>query len=331
MRVLFWGTPEFATPPLRALLGEGFDVVGVVTQPDKPVGRSRSAVQPPPVKQVALEDLTKAESLSPPDSPSLRAAMRREVEHGYAAFVTQGESFEALLTDTRAFVTSELAALYGASLPTHLEEGWVLLPAHERAGLITRAAFLTAHAGPERSSPIRRGVHLYRHLLCQPLGDPPPESSVAQPNPDEGLPLTTRRITEGKTRGPSCQACHRLVNPPGFTLENYDGLGRFRTVEWAESPEGLVQAPVDASAELAFADVRGPADGPLALSRLLAKSPTAHDCHVQTVMEHALGRRLTAADSCELSLLQTRFREGGSLRDLWLQVATGEAVRRVRP
>lgn len=56
MRVLFWGTPEFATPPLRALLGEGFDVVGVVTQPDKPVGRSRSQLQPPPVKLVALEE-----------------------------------------------------------------------------------------------------------------------------------------------------------------------------------------------------------------------------------------------------------------------------------
>ena len=56
MRVLFWGTPEFATPPLRALLGEGFDVVGVVTQPDRPVGRSRSRTQPPPVKQVAIDE-----------------------------------------------------------------------------------------------------------------------------------------------------------------------------------------------------------------------------------------------------------------------------------
>ena len=56
MRVLFWGTPEFATPPLRALLGEGFDVVGVVTQPDKPVGRSRSTLQAPPVKVVAEEE-----------------------------------------------------------------------------------------------------------------------------------------------------------------------------------------------------------------------------------------------------------------------------------
>lgn len=54
--MLFWGTPEFATPPLRALLGEGFDVVGVVTQPDRAVGRSRSTLQPSPVKVLAQQE-----------------------------------------------------------------------------------------------------------------------------------------------------------------------------------------------------------------------------------------------------------------------------------
>lgn len=56
MRIIFFGTPEFAVPSLRALLGEGFDVAAVVTQPDKPQGRSRSSVVPPPVKEVALAD-----------------------------------------------------------------------------------------------------------------------------------------------------------------------------------------------------------------------------------------------------------------------------------
>jgi len=55
VRVLFWGTPEFAAPPLRALIGEGFEVVGVVTQPDKPLGRSRT-ITAPPVKQIAAEE-----------------------------------------------------------------------------------------------------------------------------------------------------------------------------------------------------------------------------------------------------------------------------------
>ncbi len=56
MRVLFWGTPEFATPALLALIGEGHDVVGVVTQPDRPQGRSRSTLVPPPVKAIALDE-----------------------------------------------------------------------------------------------------------------------------------------------------------------------------------------------------------------------------------------------------------------------------------
>ena len=56
MRILLWGTPEFAVPTLRALLGEGFDVVGVVTQPDRPQGRSRSVLVPSPVKEVALAE-----------------------------------------------------------------------------------------------------------------------------------------------------------------------------------------------------------------------------------------------------------------------------------
>lgn len=56
MRILFWGTPDFATPPLLALIGEGFDVVGVVTQPDRPRGRSRTQLDPSPVKVVAMEE-----------------------------------------------------------------------------------------------------------------------------------------------------------------------------------------------------------------------------------------------------------------------------------
>lgn len=56
MRIIFWGTPDFATPTLRALIGEGHDVVAVVTQPDRPQGRSRSQLVAPPVKQVALGD-----------------------------------------------------------------------------------------------------------------------------------------------------------------------------------------------------------------------------------------------------------------------------------
>src|SRR5437868_15034541 len=66
MRVFFYGTPEFAVPSLMALVGEGFDVVGVVTQPDRPTGRHRSQATPSPVKLAALdEELTVLEPAKP--------------------------------------------------------------------------------------------------------------------------------------------------------------------------------------------------------------------------------------------------------------------------
>jgi methionyl-tRNA formyltransferase len=76
VKLIFWGTPEFATPSLLALLGEGFDVVGVVTQPDKPQGRSRSHLVPSPVKQIATAE--KIPVLQPPraNSPEFLAAIR---------------------------------------------------------------------------------------------------------------------------------------------------------------------------------------------------------------------------------------------------------------
>jgi methionyl-tRNA formyltransferase len=76
MRILFWGTPEFATPPLRALIGEGHDVVGVVTQPDRPRGRSRSQLDPSPVKVVALEEEIPVLQPERPRGDEFLAAMR---------------------------------------------------------------------------------------------------------------------------------------------------------------------------------------------------------------------------------------------------------------
>ena len=76
MRILFWGTPDFATPPLRALLGEGHDVVGVVTQPDRPRGRSRTQLDPSPVKRIALEEGLPALQPERPRGPEFEAQVR---------------------------------------------------------------------------------------------------------------------------------------------------------------------------------------------------------------------------------------------------------------
>lgn len=98
MRILFWGTPEFAVPPLRALLGEGHDVVGVVTQPDKPRGRSRSHVDPSPVKRVALEEGIPVLQPEKPRGESFMAAVR-DLEPDVSVVVAYGRILPSAVID----------------------------------------------------------------------------------------------------------------------------------------------------------------------------------------------------------------------------------------
>ena len=119
MRVLFWGTPEFATAPLRALIGEGFDVVGVVTQPDRAAGRSRSRLVPSPVKEVAL---TEGIPVQQPDKPRGDAflASLRELAPDVSVVVAYGHILPKAVIDAPRLGTlnihaSLLPALRGAA------------------------------------------------------------------------------------------------------------------------------------------------------------------------------------------------------------------------
>lgn len=113
MRVLFWGTPDFATAPLRALLGEGFDVVGVVTQPDKAVGRSRSKLEAPPVKQIALDEEI---PVLQPERPRGDAfvAQARELEPDISVVVAYGHILPRDVIDLPARGTLNI---HGSLLP----------------------------------------------------------------------------------------------------------------------------------------------------------------------------------------------------------------------
>jgi methionyl-tRNA formyltransferase len=99
VRVLFWGTPHFAAPPLRALLGEGFDVAAVVTQPDKPVGRSRSKVEPPPIKTIALEEGLPVLQPVRPRGDEAFAARLREIAPDLSIVVAYGHILSKELID----------------------------------------------------------------------------------------------------------------------------------------------------------------------------------------------------------------------------------------
>jgi len=119
VRVLFWGTPEFATAPLRALLGEGFDVAAVVTQPDKPVGRSRSTLKASPVKEVALAERIPVLQPDKPRGDEFLAQMRA-LEADLSVVVAYGHILPKSVIDLPRLGTlnihaSLLPALRGAA------------------------------------------------------------------------------------------------------------------------------------------------------------------------------------------------------------------------
>ena len=156
MRVLFWGTPEFATPPLHALLGEGFEVTGVVTQPDKPTGRSRSTVTPSPIKQIALEEklpVFQPEKLNDPEFLELIELMAPDV----SVVVAYGKLLPTRLIDLPGMGTlnihaSLLPKLRGAApIQAAIREG------HRESGISIMRMVRALDAGPvilERPTPI---------------------------------------------------------------------------------------------------------------------------------------------------------------------------------
>jgi methionyl-tRNA formyltransferase len=115
VRIVFWGTPDFATPALRALIGEGHDVVGVVTQPDRPQGRSRSRLVPSPVKRIAVEEGVPVLQPEQPRTPEFISALRA-LEADASIVVAYGKILTQAVIDTPRLGTFNVHA----SLLPHL-------------------------------------------------------------------------------------------------------------------------------------------------------------------------------------------------------------------
>jgi hypothetical protein len=271
----------------------------------------------------------------PFDSPALRSAMRTESEAFFEDVVfAQDGRFETLLTSARAYVNKSLASLYGVAGPaTDSEFAWVSLDASQRGGVLTRAAFLMVKANQNYQSPIHRGVFLLKEALCQPLGPPPPNANNVPAVPGgTGDALSTRQVTELKTAEAMCQACHGTLNPLGFTLENYDAMGRWQVSEAGKLPSGAAfEVPINATSTLTVPTMSGTVKGGVELSRALAASPLAQDCMTQHWFTEVTRREPTTQDTCSVLKLQKSFRESTNLRSLVLDAASAPPALFVRP
>jgi hypothetical protein len=209
------------------------------------------------------------------------------------AFVRGGD-FREIYDSPATFVNAELAKLYGLSGVTGTDMVAVTLPATGmRAGLLGQGSFLAGNSAPNRSSPTHRGKFIREMILCQSIPAPPPSVPAF---PEITGATTRERLTQHRA-DPACSSCHAAMDPLGLGLENFDGIGVFRTTE--------VGKTIDASGDLdgvAFA-------GPRELGTALKNNKDATTCVARNLYRYAIGHVETAGEEPALKVLAQGFQD----------------------
>jgi len=193
-----------------------------------------------------------------------------------------------LVTADYTFVNERLAKFYG--IPDVYANGFkrVVLPGENRRGLLGQGSILTVTSYSDRTSPVGRGKWILENVLGTPPPPPPPDVPALKENGSEGRLLSMRERMVQHRANPACASCHARMDPLGFALENFDAVGRWRTV--GESGE-----PIDASGAMPDgAKFNGPAE----LRKLLVRNPEQFVTVVaEKLLVYALGRGLQYYDA----------------------------------
>jgi hypothetical protein len=164
---------------------------------------------------------------------NLREALRKETELFFTSIVREDRSVVDLIDADYTFVDERLAQHYG--LPQIRGSRFrrvELPPSSPRRGLLGQGSFLTLTSAPNRTSPVKRGQWVLNNLLGTPAPQPPAnvETNLEETAP-AGAATTMRERLEQHQSNPSCAMCHSLIDPLGFSLENFDSIGAWRDTE----------------------------------------------------------------------------------------------------
>jgi len=216
---------------------------------------------------------------------NLRQAFRRETEMFFASILREDRSVLDLLTADYTFVNERLAKHYGIPGVYGSQFRRVKLANEERRGLLGQGSILTVTSEANRTSPVKRGKFILEAIMGTPPPSPPPNVPPLKEN-EGAQAMSVRARLEEHRKNPACAGCHAVMDPLGFSLENFDGIGEWRTRE----PGGAV----DPSGQLADGTK---VDGPVALRQAILKHP---EQFVRTLTEkmltYALGRGLEYYD-----------------------------------
>ncbi|MBU8898098.1 hypothetical protein DRW03_25845 [Corallococcus sp. H22C18031201] len=302
-----------AGPPDDALLAAADS--GALSSPDERERQARRLLATPAARHqlhefvlewlglTGISKINKNNQVYPDFSVEFRESAQAETD----AFIDDvlsrtGGSVTDLLGASYSVADERMASFYGVSAPTTLDDsgiGRITLPA-ERAGILTQASVMATYAHFDSSSPIKRGKFILTRLLCRTVSPPPPSVVIIPPSPRPDT--TTRDRFAAHTNNPACSGCHKVIDPIGFGMEDFDGLGAHRTEE-----NGFT---VDASGGLDAPDgTRFSFSGGAQLARYLSTSNEVADCAPLQLFRYAMGRDERPSDADALSAMR-----GGAFR-----------------
>lgn len=254
-----------------------------------------------------------------PHPSTLTNAMRAETYALIKKVVfDENKSWYNVLTSKETFVDDGLATHYGFPAQGKTGSYWLSYGTSGRQGLLSHGSFLSVAGKFGDTSPTQRGKLIRTRLLCSPVGKAPPSVDVDSPP----VSTTGRNCKfdryESHRQGGSCFACHQMMDPIGFGLENYDQLGKFRTTDKDDTT-----CVIRGEGELVGV---GTFKGPAELSNLLITSNVIENCLVEQLYHFSLGRKATYEERESIaSLGQTFKNKDHRLKDLILDLVSANA------
>ncbi len=317
-----WGTTPDDALLAAASKGELVTTAGLEREADRLLAspRARLGVRTFFEERFALhrlDDLVKDTSVFPSMSADLGPDAREETLASLEELVfDRDEPYPSLMTRRRTIVNRRLASLYG--VPASSLDGFAPVTLAEdgpRRGLFGQASILALYSHSTATSSTLRGKFIRTALLCATIPPPPADVDTSLPEPSEVMPTLRDRMAEHVTN-PVCASCHTFLDPIGLGLEQFDGLGRFRTTEQG--------ATIDPTGELdgaKFQDARG-------LGEAVASHPDFAGCLTRHLYRYATGVRERDGDEPLIGWLTERFGASGlRIKPLLREIVLSEGFR----
>ena len=279
------------------------------------------------MKWLDLDDLNSVvpdPELFPGFNDQLRHDFEKEAELFLSSILLKDRSVMDLLTTDDTYLNERLARHYGVDGVSGNQFRKVKLTQKERAGLLGKAAVLMRTSYADRTSPVLRGAWVLDKLMGTPPAPPPPnvETNLSQPAGEK--PKTVRARLEQHRANPTCKQCHGVIDPTGLALENFDSIGRWRTMD-AQAKE-----PIDAATVLPNGV---PIQGPEELrAQLVARPETFVRALTEKLTMYALSRELQHFDMPQVrAVVREAAKNNYTLSSLVLGIVKTDAFRRQGP